>query len=291
MTLLWLADVLRAAGLEVVEHTGWKTHVRPGEWSPRYGVVHATAAPRTQADGVQVRVVRDGRSDLPGPIANATVDRTGRWHVLSAGRCNSTLVGTAGPYAGLGNTCALSTEACNDNVSEPWPEVQYRSYVRGWAAWCRRLGWSADRLVGHKEHTPGRKTDPSFNMVQFRADAAAVLAGEDDTMPTAAEIAAAVWAHPLASPALDVDKPRAAADWLKGGTAAERATDRVGVAVAALRTELAAFAGRDLVDERQVAAELAPMLLAVLTPAAIAAAIPPTVAGQVADELHRRMES
>ncbi|MFY1669487.1 N-acetylmuramoyl-L-alanine amidase [Plantactinospora sp. WMMB334] len=182
MALTWLADELRKAGLTVVEHSGWKTHDRPGSWSPTYGVVHATAAPRSQADSVQVRVVRDGRSDLPGPIANAVVDRQGRWHVVSAGRCNSTLTGTAGPYKGRGNSQALSTEACNDNRSEPWPAAQYRSYVRGWAAWCRRLGWPASRLVGHKEHTPGRKTDPTFNMDQFRRNVAGVLAGEDDDM-------------------------------------------------------------------------------------------------------------
>jgi len=182
MTLTWLADELRAAGLVVVEHPGWTTHARPGGWDPRFGVVHATAAPRAQADDVQVRVVRDGRADLPGPIANAVIDRQGRWHVVSAGRCNSTLAGTAGPYRGKGNTYALSTEACNDNRGEPWPDVQYASYVRGWAAWCRRLGWNPGRLVGHKEHTPGRKTDPTFDMDRFRADVAAVLAGEDDDM-------------------------------------------------------------------------------------------------------------
>lgn len=190
MTLSWLADVLRDAGLVVVEHAGWRTHDRPGDWSPVFGVVHATAAPRSQADSVQVDVVRNGRSDLPGPIANAVVDRQGRWHVVSGGRCNSTLEGTAGPYKGKGNTYALSVEGCNDNVSEPWPAVQYQAYVRGWAAWCARLGWSASHLVGHREHTPGRKSDPTFSMTKFRADVAHAIEGDD--MPTAQEIADAV---------------------------------------------------------------------------------------------------
>lgn len=215
MTLPWLADVLRAAGLTVVEHADWRTHDRPGDWSPRYGVVHATAAPRSQSDDVQVRVVRDGRSDLPGPIANAVVDRLGRWHVVSAGRCNSTLVGTAGPFEGWGNTYALSTEACNDNLTEPWPDVQYRSYVRGWAAWCRRLGWTASKLVGHKEHTPGRKTDPTFSMAKFRADVAAVLAGEDDDV-SAADVWATEWqgvdrAYPASTWLINANKYAAAA--------------------------------------------------------------------------------
>ncbi|MGX4657112.1 hypothetical protein ACWCHM_26185 [Micromonospora sp. SCSIO 07396] len=63
----------------------------------------------------------------------------------------------------------------------------------------------------------------------------------------------------------------------------------IGAQVAALRTDLAALAGRDLVDEAQLAADLAPALLAHLDPARIAAAIPPTVAAQVVDELSARL--
>lgn len=187
MAITWLADVLRDAGLTVVEHSGWKARTVGGIWEPRFGIVHATAAPRSQDDDVQVRVVRDGREDLRGPIANACVDRSGRWHVLAAGRCNTTLAGTAGPYEGQGNTHALGVEACNDNRDEPWPAVQYDSYVRGWAAIAKRLGWSPDRLRGHKEHTPGRKTDPTFSMSRFRTDVQTTL--EEDDMPSADEIA------------------------------------------------------------------------------------------------------
>jgi hypothetical protein len=184
MAITWLADVLRAAGLTVVEHAGWRTRAVDGSWSPRYGIVHATAAPRTQSDTDQVRIVRDGRTGLRGPIANACVDRAGRWHVLAAGRCNTTIEGTAGPYQGLGNTYALGVEACNDNVDEPWMAVQYDAYVRGWAAIARKLGWTSERLRGHKEHTPGHKTDPNFSMATFRSRVAAVLAGEDNDVGT-----------------------------------------------------------------------------------------------------------
>jgi hypothetical protein len=176
----WLADVLRDGGLTVVEHDGWKTHKRPGTWNPVCGIVHATAAPTWQSDDVQIGIVRNGRSDLVGPIANATVDRLGRWHVLSAGRCNTTLEGTAGRFRGIGNTGALGVEACNDNRGEPWPAQQYESYARGWAAICRRLGWRPERLAGHKEHTPGHKTDPTFDMDIFRDRVGYYLDGGDD---------------------------------------------------------------------------------------------------------------
>jgi hypothetical protein len=179
MAITWLADVLRDAGLTVVEHSGWKTRAVRGDWSPEYGVVHATAAPRSQSDDTQARIVRDGHATLDGPIANAMVDRTGRWHVLAAGRCNTTIIGTAGPYKGHGNPTALGVEAANDNRSEPWPDVQYNAYVRGWAAVCQRLNWSAGRLRGHKEHTPGHKTDPTFNMTEFRRRVTAAMQEED----------------------------------------------------------------------------------------------------------------
>ncbi|MEV7263964.1 N-acetylmuramoyl-L-alanine amidase [Micromonospora aurantiaca] len=296
MSLTWLADELRKAGLTVIEHRDWRTHDRPGSWSPRYGVVHATAAPRSQPDSVQIAVVRDGRSDLPGPIANAVIDRQGRWHVVSAGRCNSTLVGTAGPYKGLGNTYALSTEACNDNRGEPWPPAQYESYVRGWAVLCRRLGWSPSHLVGHKEHTPSRKTDPTFDMARFRRDVAEVLAGEDDDMTRDdirdAVIEALGTALPIGAngPAARLrDKGWAAKISVLGLLAYifEHAVDGRPLAeLAALRTELAALTGRDPVDEAAVAAQL----LTVLTPAAIAAALPAETARQVAAELATRLQ-
>lgn len=192
MKILWLADALRDAGLTVIEHPNWTTHARPYSWNPLFGVVHATAAPSWQPDNVQVSIVRNGRSDLKGPIANACVDHWGRWHVLSAGYCNTTLEGTAGPFRGKGNTNALGVEACNDNLSEPWPAIQYDAYAIGWAAICRRLGWRASRLVGHREHTPGHKTDPTFGMNAFRDrvqwyidnPGAANVAGEEDPMYT-----------------------------------------------------------------------------------------------------------
>lgn len=177
-TLPWLADVLRDAGLTVIEHAGWKTRGRPGTWAPRFGIVHATAAPASQSDATQIRIVRDGREGLVGPIANACVARNGVWHVLAAGRCNTTIPGTSGPYGGLGNTYALGIEACNDNRDEPWPDVQYTAYVIGWAAIARKLGWGPDRLRGHREHTPGRKTDPTFNMAAFRTHVAGRLANK-----------------------------------------------------------------------------------------------------------------
>ena len=43
MRITWLADVLRDAGLTVIEHPNWKNHEVDSTWTPEYGIVHATA--------------------------------------------------------------------------------------------------------------------------------------------------------------------------------------------------------------------------------------------------------
>ncbi|MBG0560735.1 peptidoglycan recognition protein family protein [Actinoplanes aureus] len=283
MRITWLADVLRAAGLTVVEHSGWKTHERPGSWEPRYLVAHATAAPRSQSDDTQVRVVRDGRSDLRGPIAQACIDRRGRWHVLSAGRCNTTLTGTAGPYDGLGNTYAIGIEACNDNRNEIWPDVQYDAYVRGVAAICKRLGWPASRVVGHREHTPRHKTDPTFSMTKFRADVTKALAGnyqEDDMAISQADFNER-FLGALKNPTIAAQLRAIPWQYVGGGIPAGKSTLGVlsGIYAAAIKA-----AGHD-VDEQAIAAAV----LAGLPAEEIAASIPAELAEQVAQRLADRL--
>jgi hypothetical protein len=310
--ITWLADVLRAAGLQVVEHPGWKTRERPGDWSPRFLVAHATAAPASQSDATQVRIVRDGRADLNGPIANACIDRQGRWHVLAAGRCNTTVPGTVGPFAGQGNSHALGIEACNDNRGEAWPPRQYESYVTGVAAICRRMGWPESRIVGHREHTPGHKTDPTFGMNAFRAlvreriegddmtrdEMLALLRSQEGKAAIAAATAPAVWAHPLRNPYSDVDQEAGTIlRYVPSRSPHEQTQALIGQVGAAV----AALAGRDAVDEPAIVAGVlagltpevfaAAMNAAGLSPQALAALIPAAIRQEVADELAARLAS
>ncbi|MEK8108644.1 hypothetical protein NKG94_34410 [Micromonospora sp. M12] len=61
--------------------------------------------------------------------------------------------------------------------------------------------------------------------------------------------------------------------------------NKIAETLTALKTQLTLLSGRDFVDEPAIARDL----LAVLTPEKIAAAIPTTMARQVADELARRL--
>ena len=194
MRLLWLPDVLRDAGLTVHEVAGWRTR-GSDSWGPIRGItIHETRGSRTSTDAGEISVLVNGRPGLSGPIAQLYLSRTGAWHVVASGRANHNKVGWAGPNKGYGNSNLLGIEA-QHAAGEPWTDRQYDSYVRGVAALVRRLGIPVSRVAGHKEHQPGEKSDPSIDMDKFRARVAALLDGEDDDMPTPAEIAAAVWSH------------------------------------------------------------------------------------------------
>ena len=87
MRLPWLADVLRAAGLAVVEVGDWQN--RGDDLRSVEGIVwhHTVTGPRT-SDQAVARLLRDGRPDLAGPLSQLGLDRAGRFHVIAAGKAN-----------------------------------------------------------------------------------------------------------------------------------------------------------------------------------------------------------
>lgn len=189
---LWLPTVLRAAGLTVVEVPGWSTRSADEDsdastYNPGGVIIHETRGSATSSDAGEIGVLVNGRVGLSGPIAQCYIGRDGRWHVVAAGLCHHVKTGWGGPFAGWGNTRLLGIEPAH-SVDEDWANkpVQYRSYVRGVAAIVKYKGWPAP--VGHKEHQPGDKPDPEFSMSRFRADVAAVIAGEDDDMLTPQQV-------------------------------------------------------------------------------------------------------
>ena len=184
-----LADVLRKAGLDVVEMPGWKTRGRPGAFDPKGVLCHHTAG---AGDGYNDAwgMATNGRADLNPPLAQLALSRKGTWYVLAAGRANHAgrckAIGGLQPYPGEsygdGNAQLLGIEAQNRGTdAEDWSPTQYRSYVRGVAALTKHYGW---RIVfGHKETSTSGKVDPDFSMDKFRRDVAAVDPTEDEVTP------------------------------------------------------------------------------------------------------------
>jgi hypothetical protein len=176
---IWLAEVLRNAGCIVEELADWKTRGRPGAFGPVKGVLcHHTAGPFV-GNAPSLRLILNGRSDLPGPLSHLHLARDGTFTVVAAGRCNHAGAGT---WRGInsGNTSFIGIEAENaGNGLDKWPDVQMEAYAKGVAAILKHLGVDSVMCVGHKEYAlpPGRKVDPSFNMVAFRQKVAAFMEG------------------------------------------------------------------------------------------------------------------
>jgi hypothetical protein len=206
---LWLADVLRDAGLTVFEVPGWRTRGADG-WGPVRGITcHHTAGSRTSRDADEIRVLLEGSESAPPPIAQLYLSRSGAWHVVASGTCNHNRVGWGGPNEGYGNDALLGVEAQHSGGTEPWTAVQYQSYVRGVAALVRHdaPGWAVTtgRVAGHKEHQPGAKFDPTFNMSTFRANVSKEIREWDVVSPEdidkiANATAEKVWARKVTLP-------------------------------------------------------------------------------------------
>jgi hypothetical protein len=121
----------------------------------------------TTTDYPSLALVRDGRPDVPGPLSQLGLGRSGRWYVIASGRANHAGMGH---WPGLaGSSESIGIEAEHPGGSTPWTDVQYDSYVAGVAALVDHLG-SDTIVIGHKEWAPTRKVDPTFDMSQFRRD-------------------------------------------------------------------------------------------------------------------------
>lgn len=179
-SLMWLPQVLRDAGLEVLEHAGWQTRGH-GDMGTVQGVLcHHTCGP-IHGDLPDIKVLVDGRPDLGGPLCNLGLGRSGKFYMIAAGK--GWHAGT-GNWLGVkeGNSHLIGIEAENTGEStgpraDVWPAVQMDAYKRGCAAIMRHIGGTAAMVAGHKEFAlpHGRKDDPNFDMVAFRADVAKIM--------------------------------------------------------------------------------------------------------------------
>ncbi len=177
-SLTWLAEVLEDAGLKVAEQPGWRTRGRGDVGTVRGVMCHHTAGP---LNGIMpsLGIVTNGRPDLAGPLAQLCLGRDGTFFVVAAGRANHAGMGN---WQGItsGNSSFIGIEAENTGLTnDPWPDVQIDAYRRGVAAILKKIGANAVMCCGHKEYAlpAGRKSDPSFDMSDFRQQVGALVAG------------------------------------------------------------------------------------------------------------------
>ena len=202
-SLTWLARVLTDAGLKVAEVPGWPNR-GAGDVSAILGVIcHHTAGSRN-GNMPSLKVITEGRADLPGPLSQLGLGRDGTFFVIAAGRANHA---GRGEWLGVtsGNSSFIGIEAENAGLPpghanhEPWPEVQLDAYQRGVAAILKHLKLDAQMACGHKEYAlpAGRKPDPQgLDMDAFRARVSALMIGNASPPP-----------RPLIPPKDDKDRP------------------------------------------------------------------------------------
>ncbi|MEI7034146.1 peptidoglycan-binding protein [Streptomyces pratensis] len=195
-----LLAALRAEGVTVVEHPGWRTHNRDhtGAWGPVNGVmVHHTVSSGTAAT---VALCHRGHATLPGPLCHGVIDKAGAVHLIGHGRANHAgggdpavlrrviaedygdrppapreHDGSAGSVDGNARFYGFECVNLGDGA-DPWPTAQLDAVERVSAAVCRAHGWSARSVIGHLEWSDWKVDPRGFAMPSIRDRIAARLA-------------------------------------------------------------------------------------------------------------------
>jgi hypothetical protein len=178
----WIIDAARATGYPVVEVAGWRTRGRES-FDPRGLVWHHTAWPMTSSDMPSLNLITNGRADLPGPLSQFGLGRSGTIYIIAAGRANH--AGSGGWRGLVGNSSVFGIEAEHPGTrGTPWPAAQLDSYMKLSAELVRRGGFLTDMVCGHKEWAPTRKVDPiDLDMNDMRRRIALALEADTDMEP------------------------------------------------------------------------------------------------------------
>lgn len=176
----WLADAARTTGYPVVEVAGWHTRGHGG-FAGLEGIVgHHTGTAQTAAgDYPSLRIVRDGRSDLPGPLCNYGLGRNGTIYVVAAGVAWHAGVSAYAGFSNL-NDKFLGVEAEHAGGILPWTPAQLDCYPKLIGAALRYMSRPATRYCSHRTCAlpAGRKPDPkSLDDAWMIRQAAAFMSG------------------------------------------------------------------------------------------------------------------
>lgn len=166
---LLLVRHLRANGVTVKFVQGWRT--RGSSYAPRGQMEHHTASNPLGGNAPALGIVTNGRSDLPGPLAQTLTARNGTVYIVAKGRANH--AGTGGPRSGIpqnsGNSFLRGNEAENSGVGERWSKKQVDAMVTLDAVTLKLLKRGAAMYMEHKQWTT-RKIDRAMQNVEGRSN-------------------------------------------------------------------------------------------------------------------------
>jgi hypothetical protein len=188
--LVDLADVLRAAGVTVIEMPGWKDNADYSDgataFDPRGIILHH------DAEGLGFDNDPSNDMNVPNYMQGSGhggsqlwVRKDGAFCVLAAGRKwhAGSGDGWGAIRAGNVNADALGIET-DHTTGDPWPAVMVDAINRGSRALVRHYGWNPSDCCGHREYAPGRKPDPeNFDLNAWRAYLASAVTDPPDPHP------------------------------------------------------------------------------------------------------------
>jgi hypothetical protein len=200
-----LLEVLTAAGVRVKPAAGWQGRGKPG-FTPEGILLHHTAGPK-KGDAPSLKVCIEGRPDLSGPLCHIVLARSGEAHLIAAKKANhagsgalqvlervradKAIEGDAKKNGwkdeGSGNAYFYGIEVENSGMPEDaYPEAQVDALVKICAALCRAHGWSANRVVHHRQWT-ARKVDMSYkgDLVGAVREVMSAMGGGERALPLA----------------------------------------------------------------------------------------------------------
>lgn len=223
----WLADAARATGYPVTEVAGWETRGTT-TFNPQGLLWHHTAGKAT-GDMPSLPTLINGRTDLPGPLSQYGLGRSGTIYVVAGGLASH--AGEGDWHGLIGNRSVIGIEAEHTGISGvPWPAPQLDAYRKLSAQILARLGSTIHLMCAHREwarnRTTKKKVDPiDLNMDTERARVAALMVptGDDDMSLVArlmvVEAGSKAWLSDQAAidywmlRADNLDDPVYAADW------------------------------------------------------------------------------
>lgn len=179
------AQAARDAGHPVVAVDGWRDRGHGRTPGRLLGTMwHDTVTGTNVSQHRLGTLLRDGYEGLPGPIANAALERGGTFMPVAAGRAYHA---GAGYWPGIpsGNLNSFGLEVANRGrgSGERWTDAQYDCALVVTRALHDHAGLLPGRLCGHLEWAEARKVDPwSIDMHRARRDL--VTAPQEDIMAT-----------------------------------------------------------------------------------------------------------
>jgi hypothetical protein len=164
-----LADVLRAAGIPVVEQDGWQSRARSSggfaDGRPWCVMWHHTASAPGADPASDAHYCSYTATDKP--ITNILLDRTGTAWICAAGATNTNGKGYAHTFSkgtvpdDSMNTYAIGVEIQNSGVGEQYPQVQIDAAFTISLALADAYGLQPTDALNHALWAPDRKIDPA----------------------------------------------------------------------------------------------------------------------------------